>query len=49
MFSQIKAIFGVQFFGFDSWGIDGDLGRNAQGLRRTLRAGLAALMRKVGA
>ncbi|KMV23329.1 N-acetylmuramoyl-L-alanine amidase [Mycobacterium heckeshornense] len=35
--------------GFDSWGVDGDLGRNAQGLRRTLRAGLAALMRKVGA
>lgn len=35
--------------GFDEWGEDGDLGRNAQGLRRTLRAGLAALMRKVGA
>ncbi|SHP62012.1 peptidoglycan recognition protein family protein [Mycobacteroides abscessus] len=35
--------------GLDQWGEDGDLGRNAQGQRRTLRAGLAALMRKVGA
>lgn len=35
--------------GLDIWGEDGDLGRNAQGQRRTLRAGLAALMRKVGA
>lgn len=35
--------------GLEVWGEDGDLGRNAQGQRRTLRAGLAALMRKVGA
>lgn len=35
--------------GLDQWGQDGDLGRNAQGQRRTLRAGLAALIRKVGA
>lgn len=35
--------------GLDVWGEDGDLGRNAQGQRRTLRAGVAALMRKVGA
>ena len=35
--------------GFDSWGADGDLGRNDKNQRRTLRAGLAALMRKVGA
>lgn len=35
--------------GLDVWGVDGDLGRNAQGQRRTLRAGLAAIMRKVGA
>ncbi|SLE91252.1 metalloendopeptidase-like membrane protein [Mycobacteroides abscessus subsp. abscessus] len=35
--------------GLDQWGEDGDLGHNAQGQRRTLRAGLAALMRKVGA
>lgn len=35
--------------GFDVWGEDGDLGRNDKGQRRTLRAGLAALMRKVGA
>lgn len=35
--------------GFDMWGEDGDLGRNDKGQRRTLRAGLAALMRKVGA
>lgn len=35
--------------GFDEWGEDGDLGRNLQGQRRTLRAGLAALMRKTGA
>lgn len=32
--------------GFDAWGPDGDLGRNAKGERRTLRAGLAALMRR---
>lgn len=35
--------------GFDAWGEDGDLGRNAKGQRLTLRAGLAALIRKVGA
>lgn len=35
--------------GFDTWGEDGDLGRNADGKRRTLRAGLAALRRKIGA
>ncbi|MEW2483558.1 N-acetylmuramoyl-L-alanine amidase [Mycobacterium sp. NPDC049093] len=35
--------------GLDEWGEDGDLGRNAQGQRRTLRAGLAALIRKTGA
>ena len=35
--------------GFDQWGEDGDLGRNSTGLRRTFRAGLAALIRKVGA
>lgn len=35
--------------GFDAWGEDGDLGRNDKGQRRTLRAGLAALRRKVGA
>lgn len=35
--------------GLDIWGEDGDLGRNAQGQRRTLRAGVAAIMRKVGA
>lgn len=35
--------------GLDIWGEDGDLGRNAQGQRRTLRAGLAAIVRKVGA
>lgn len=35
--------------GLEVWGEDGDLGRNTQGQRRTLRAGLAALMRKVGA
>ncbi|UCR74410.1 lysin A [Mycobacterium phage Ritam007] len=35
--------------GFDAWGEDGDLGRNENGERRTLRAGLAALMRKMGA
>jgi predicted chitinase len=33
--------------GFDEWGVDGDLGKNAAGQRRTLRAGLAALMRKL--
>ena len=32
--------------GLDTWGEDGDLGRNAKGQRRTLRAGLAALLRK---
>lgn len=35
--------------GRDDWGEDGDLGRNAQGQRRTLRAGHAALIRKAGA
>ena len=35
--------------GFDDWGADGDLGKNAKGQRRTFRAGLAALMRKAGA
>lgn len=35
--------------GRDDWGEDGDLGRNAKGQRRTFRAGLAALIRKVGA
>jgi hypothetical protein len=35
--------------GLDIWGEDGDLGRNSQGQRRTLRAGQAALLRKVGA
>lgn len=35
--------------GYDTWGEDGDLGRNAKGQRRTFRAGIAALMRKVGA
>lgn len=35
--------------GLDVWGIDGDLGRNDKGERRTLRAGLAAVMRKLGA
>jgi predicted chitinase len=35
--------------GRDDWGDDGDLGRNAAGQRRTWRAGLAALIRKVGA
>ncbi|MCT7369474.1 hypothetical protein A7R75_10740 [Mycolicibacterium llatzerense] len=35
--------------GRDDWGPDGDLGHNTQGQRRTLRAGLAALIRKVGA
>ena len=35
--------------GRDEWGEDGDLGRNAKGQRRTFRAGLAALIRKVGA
>lgn len=43
---EIRAQLGA---GLDQWGQDGDLGRNAQGQRRTLRAGLAALMRKVGA
>lgn len=31
--------------GRDDWGTDGDLGRNAQGQRLTLRAGLARLIR----
>lgn len=31
--------------GSDAWGEDGDLGKNAKGQRRTLRAGLAALLR----
>ncbi len=31
--------------GVDQWGEDGDLGRNKAGQRRTLRAGLAALLR----
>ena len=31
--------------GFDSWGEDGDLGKNARGQRLTLRAGLAKLLR----
>ena len=31
--------------GRDDWGEDGDLGRNAKGQRRTLRAGIAALLR----
>ncbi|MDV7195753.1 N-acetylmuramoyl-L-alanine amidase [Mycolicibacterium fortuitum] len=35
--------------GLDEWGEDGDLGRNTQGQRRTVRAGLAALLRKAGA
>lgn len=35
--------------GFDDWGPDGDLGRNEAGQRLTLRAGLAKLIRKVGA
>ncbi|WP_052313667.1 C39 family peptidase [Nocardia thailandica] len=35
--------------GVDDWGEDGDLGRNAKGQRLTLRAGLAKLIRKVGA
>ncbi|OCB43955.1 hypothetical protein A5721_22970 [Mycobacterium vulneris] len=35
--------------GLDVWGEDGDLGRNAQGRRRTMRAGQAALLRKAGA
>lgn len=35
--------------GRDEWGEDGDLGRNAKGQRRTLRAGMAALIRKAGA
>jgi N-acetyl-anhydromuramyl-L-alanine amidase AmpD len=35
--------------GYDGWGPDGDLGRNAQGQRRTFRAGFAAVMRKLGA
>ena len=35
--------------GRDDWGENGDLGRTAGGERRTLRAGLAALLRKVGA
>lgn len=35
--------------GRDDWGEDGDLGRNTKGQRRTLRAGLAALIRKTGA
>lgn len=35
--------------GFDVWGEDGDLGRNAKGQRRTLRAGMAAALRKIGA
>jgi len=34
--------------GFEEWGEDGDLGRNTKGQSRTLRAGLAALMRKTG-
>lgn len=35
--------------GLDTWGDDGDLGRNDKNQRRTFRAGLAALIRKVGA
>jgi len=35
--------------GLDTWGEDGDLGRNADGKRRTFRAGVAAIMRKLGA
>jgi hypothetical protein len=35
--------------GYDEWGEDGDLGRNSKGQRLTLRAGLAKLIRKVGA
>ncbi len=31
--------------GFDSWGEDGDLGKNERGQRLTLRAGLAKLLR----
>lgn len=38
-----------QDIGLDVWGEDGDLGRNAKGQRRTVRAALAALIRKVGA
>ncbi len=33
--------------GFDSWGPDGDLGKNAAGQRLTLRAGVAKLLRGV--
>ena len=35
--------------GHDAWGEDGDLGRNAKGQRRTFRAGISAMMRKLGA
>ncbi len=35
--------------GLDTWGEDGDLGHNADGKRRTFRAGVAAIMRKLGA
>ncbi|WP_081392282.1 glycoside hydrolase family 19 protein [Mycolicibacterium fortuitum] len=43
---EIRAQLGA---GLDEWGEDGDLGRNDQGQRRTLRAGLAAALRKLGA
>ncbi len=32
--------------GFDAWGEDGDLGKNAKGQRLTLRAGIAKLLRR---
>ncbi|SRX93550.1 hypothetical protein [Rhodococcus jostii RHA1] [Mycobacterium shimoidei] len=49
LLDKVRYIYDQVGPGFDVWGEDGDLGRNKQGLRRTLRAGLAALMRKVGA
>ena len=47
MFDRVNYIYDQLGPGSDVWGEDGDLGRNAKGERLTLRAGLAALIRKV--
>lgn len=49
LLTKVRYIYDQLGPGFDLWGEDGDLGRNAKGQRRTFRAGLAALVRKFGA
>ena len=49
LLTKVRYIYDQVGPGFDEWGEDGDLGVNAQGQRRTLRAGLATLLRKAAA